>query len=84
MAHFAKDYNIRNGYEKGSSLYISVFLERTELTNKTDKELVDIMTENTFARTADDKEDRTTIQKFTCDIEYNAEGRVQKVTCKKV
>ena len=84
MAHFAKDYNTRNEYEKGSTLYISVFLERTELTDKTDQELVDIMTANTFARTDDDKEDRTTLQKFICEIEYNNEGRVQKVTCKKV
>ena len=84
MAHFAKDYNTRNEYKKGERLYITVILERTELTDKTDEELINIMTENTFAKNDDGTEDRTEFQKYKCEVEYNDEGRIQKVTCKKV
>lgn len=84
MAHFAKDYNTRNEYQKGDNSYITVVLEREELTNKTDEELINIMADNTFAKNDNGTEDKTKFQKYKCEVEYNAEGRIQKVTCKKV
>lgn len=84
MTHFAKDYNTQNEYEKGSSLYISVFLDRVELTDKADEELINIMTENTFVKNDDGTENTTEFQKYKCEYAYGDDGRIQKVTCKKV
>lgn len=86
MVHFAKDYNEKNGYEKGSSLHIQIFLDgiREALTDKSDDELITIMTENTFVRKDNNEEDPNQVQKYTTEIEYDEYGRVNKVTCRKV
>ena len=82
MVYFAKDYNSKNDLTKDDSRYISVMLERRELTQVKETELINIMTDdsNLFV----DPKDKTTHQKYRCQVEYNNEGRVQKVVCTKL
>lgn len=82
MVHFAKDYNTRNGYEKGSSQYITVKLNNKELTDKTDEDLIEVMTNNTFVKNNDNTENKERLQQYECEITYDEEGRVNEVICK--
>lgn len=81
MVYFAKDYNTKNLLEKNDSRYISIVLDRKELTEKKDTELINIMTSDEYLFA--DQNDKTIHQKYQCNIEYNDEGRVQKVVCTK-
>ena len=81
MVYFAKDYNTKNLFAQNDTRYISIVLERKELTEKKDSELINIMTSDEYL--FDNQKDKTKHQKYQCNIEYNDEGRVQKVVCTK-
>lgn len=92
LAHFAKDYNIKNLLEKTDSIYITVKCESTagkkvELQDKTDSELLTFLEDNTFSKLANGQENSEgNIQKYKCtDIKYNENTKtVTEITFEKV
>ena len=80
MAYFAKDYNTKNELTKNDSRYISIILEKDELSQKNETDLINIMKNDSYLFS---NKEKTIRQKYNCKIEYDKEGRVQKVICTK-
>ena len=80
MAYFAKDYNTKNELTKNDSRYISIILEKDELSQKNETDLINIMKNDSYLFS---NKEKTIKKKYNCKIEYDKEGRVQKVICTK-
>lgn len=87
LAHFAKDYNVKNDLSKTDSIYIKVKCEsnsgkKIELEEETDSDLLKFLEDNTFK----DNENFETTQKYKCkEIKYNKDTKiVTEITFEKV
>ena len=88
MAHFANDYNKKNGAKLGDTLYISVYIRSKLITAKdpeksNEAELIDdyIKKDEWLYVEGSNKQE---FQKYDCKIEYDDTGRVKTVICEKV